>query len=101
MHDKFVPPKSNGQIRAKKSSQKGSFLDLQLSEAIASKDNAFGLTISAIGPTFGFCALTFVGGAFIAFAVKGDYNKYLKFPTVSSLKKVVFCVLFLIKRLCF
>lgn len=56
----------------------GSIFDLQLSQAIASSTNGFGLTISVIGPTIGFCAMAILGGAFIAFALHGNYNKYLK-----------------------
>ena len=42
----------------------GSFLDFQLSSAIASADNGFGLFFSVIGPTIGFCGLSFIGGGF-------------------------------------
>lgn len=56
----------------------GSFFDLAISSAIASADNGFGLTISAIGPTIGFCAVSLMGGGLIALAVKGDYHIVLK-----------------------
>ena len=48
----------------------GSFLDYQLSSAIASATSTVGLTISVIGPTIGFSGLDFVGGGFAALAMK-------------------------------
>ena len=56
----------------------GSFFDLRISTAIASPNNYFGLTISAIGPTFGFAGVAVMGGGFIAFIVKGKYHIALK-----------------------
>ena len=56
----------------------GSFFDLSISTAIASPNNYFGLTISAIGPTFGFAGVAVMGGGFIAFIVKGKYHIALK-----------------------
>ena len=56
----------------------GSFLDLQISTAIASANNGFALTVSAIGPTLGFAGIAFMGGGFVAFIVKGKYPKYMK-----------------------
>lgn len=56
----------------------GSFFDFQISSAIASADNAFALTISAIGPTIGFGAVACMGGGFIALIVKGEYHIALK-----------------------
>ena len=56
----------------------GSFLDLQLSSAIASPNNGFGLTVSAIGPTIGFAGVAAMGGGFIALAIKGKYHIALK-----------------------
>ena len=56
----------------------GSFLDFQLSSAIASAKNGFGLTVSAIGPTIGFSAVALMGGGFIALIVKGKYHIALK-----------------------
>ena len=56
----------------------GSFLDFNISSAIASPSNGFGLFISAIGPTIGFAAVALMGGAFIAFIVKGQYPIGLK-----------------------
>lgn len=56
----------------------GSFFDLNISTAIASKDNTFGLLISAIGPTIGFAAVALMGGGLIAFALKGNFHVALK-----------------------
>ncbi len=56
----------------------GSFLDLQLSRAIASASNNFALTVSAIGPTIGFAAVAVMGGGFIALAIHGKYHVALK-----------------------
>ena len=57
----------------------GSFLDLKISEAIASPNNKFALAASAIGENVGFWAIAFIGGGFIACAIKGNYNKFFKF----------------------
>ena len=56
----------------------GSFLDLNISSAIASSTNPVGLTISAIGPMIGFGGVAAMGGGFIAFIVKGKYHIALK-----------------------
>ena len=48
----------------------GSFVDYQLSSAIASSTNGFGLFISVIAPTIGFCAFAFIGGGFFALGLK-------------------------------
>ncbi len=56
----------------------GSFFDLNISTAIASASNGFGLTVSAIGPTIGFASVACMGGGFIAFALKGKYRIVLK-----------------------
>ena len=48
----------------------GSFFDLQISTAIASSTNYFGLAISALGPTIAFASVALMGGGFIAFAIK-------------------------------
>ncbi len=50
----------------------GSIFDYQLSTAIASPTNGFGLFISVIAPTIGFCGLAFVGGGFFAISFKQD-----------------------------
>ena len=54
----------------------GSFFDLNLSKAIASANNGFGLGVSAIGVTVGFCGVTFIGGAFLVFANEHDYKTW-------------------------
>ena len=56
----------------------GSFFDLQISSAIASANNGFALTVSAIGPTIGFAAVAAMGGGFVALIVKGKYHIALK-----------------------
>lgn len=56
----------------------GSFLDLNISKAIASTANVFGITVSTIGPTIGFAFLSITGGGFIALAIKGKYHILLK-----------------------
>ena len=56
----------------------GSFLDLQISSAIASPTNNLGLAISAICPTLGFAGVAVMGGGFIALIVKGKYPIWLK-----------------------
>ena len=56
----------------------GSFFDLQISSAIASADNGFALTVSAIGPTIGFAAVAAMGGGFVTLIVKGKYHIALK-----------------------
>ena len=56
----------------------GSFLDLNISSAIASSKNGFGLTISAIGPMIGFGGVAAMGGGFISFIIKGKYHIALK-----------------------
>ena len=56
----------------------GSFFDLAISAALGNPSNAFALTISAICPTIGFAGVAMMGGAFIAFAIKGKYHIALK-----------------------
>ena len=56
----------------------GSFFDLEISSKIASANNNFALTISALGPTISFASVAAMGGGFIAFAIKGEYPIYLK-----------------------
>lgn len=51
----------------------GSFVDLSLSQAIASKGNMFGVSVSSIGPTIGFSGLCMVGGGLIAIALQKKY----------------------------
>ena len=52
----------------------GSFFDYEISSAVASTNNAFALAVSMVGPTIGWCGITFIGGGFIALAVKRKYN---------------------------
>ena len=54
----------------------GSIFDYELSKAIASPTNTFGLVVSVISPTIGFCGVSIIGGGFIALARK-DYYKTL------------------------
>ena len=56
----------------------GSFLDFNISSAIASPTSAVGLTISAIGPTIGFAGVAAMGGGFVSFILKGKYHIALK-----------------------
>ena len=56
----------------------GSFFDFQISSAIASPTNGFGLTVSAILPTVGFAGVAVMGGGFIALIIKGKYHIALK-----------------------
>lgn len=56
----------------------GSFFDFSISSAIASANNGFALTISAIGPTIGFAGVACMGGGFIALIIKGKYHIALK-----------------------
>jgi len=56
----------------------GSFCDLNISKAIADKNNTFALLISVLIPTIAFSGLAIVGGASFAFAIRGDYKKSLK-----------------------
>ena len=44
----------------------GSFLDLKISQAIASSSNMFGIIVAAIAPTIGFAGLCLIGGGFLA-----------------------------------
>ena len=56
----------------------GSFFDFSVSSAIASSSNAYGLLVSAIGPTVGFAGVSIIGGGFIALIIKGKYHVALK-----------------------
>ncbi len=51
----------------------GSFVDLSLSQAIASRGNMFGVTVSTLGPTIGFSGLCIVGGGLLAIALQKKY----------------------------
>ena len=52
----------------------GSFVDLQLSTSIFYRDNAFGLTISAIGTIPGYMILAVLGGGFFALGLHKNYK---------------------------
>lgn len=56
----------------------GSFVDLSLSQAIFSRDNPFGLTISAIGTIPGYMILAVLGGGFFAIGLHKDYKTVYK-----------------------
>ena len=56
----------------------GSFVDLSLSQAIFSRDNPFGLTISAIGTIPGYMILAVLGGGFFAIGLHKDYKTIYK-----------------------
>ena len=65
----------------------GSFLDLQINEALFSKNNGFGLTLAAIGALPGYLVLSFIAGGFIALASKKKYPLYVNliFYVVSAI----------------
>ena len=52
----------------------GSFVDLSLTQAIFSRNNAFGLTMSAIGTIPGYMILAVLGGGFFALGLHKDYK---------------------------
>ena len=57
----------------------GSFFDLQINQAIFSKNNGFGLTISAFGMIPGYGTLAFLGGALFALTFKNEkFNKWIR-----------------------
>lgn len=56
----------------------GSFFDLQLSQAIASRNNTFGLVLSVIGTTPGYGCLAVIGGGFLALGLKEKEKIWLK-----------------------
>ena len=47
----------------------GTFLDLSLTNAIFSRDNTFGIIISAIGTIPGYMILALLGGGYFALAL--------------------------------
>lgn len=61
----------------------GSFNDLNISKAIANKNNYFAIAMSATIPTISFSLLSLIGGAFIQIAKK-DYDKRLKILFIIS-----------------
>ncbi len=52
----------------------GTFLDEQVSQAIISRDNAFGLFVSSIGTLPGYLLFSFIGGGFLSIALKKQYK---------------------------
>lgn len=56
----------------------GSFLDLQLSEAIFSKNNTFGLIMSIVGTLIGYSCLAFCGGGLFGLALTKKYCTVVK-----------------------
>jgi len=53
----------------------GSIFDLQISTAIGNPNNYFAITVSVLGPTFGFLAISFIGGGFLALGLKKERFK--------------------------
>ncbi len=63
----------------------GSFFDFQISESLFASggaDNKFGLTISVLGPIFGYSVLAFLAGGFIVFG----YNNKFEFAKSKALR---------------
>ena len=56
----------------------GSFFDLQLSEAIFSKNNTFGLIMSIVGTLIGYSCLAFCGGGLFGLALTKKYRTVVK-----------------------
>ena len=57
----------------------GSFFDLQLSQAVASRTNTFGLAVSVVAPLIGFGTLAILaGGFFVLFRRKEQYKTGLR-----------------------
>ena len=52
----------------------GTFLDQQISAALFSRDNTFGLLVSVVGTLPGYLLLSFVGGGFLSLALKKQYK---------------------------
>lgn len=52
----------------------GSFLDQQVSKALFSRDNTFGLLVSSIGTLPGYLLFSFIGGGFLSIALKREYK---------------------------
>lgn len=64
----------------------GSFVDLNLSQAIANKNNMFGLIISIIGTIPGYGCLAIIGGSFFFLGIQ-------KFEKKDIWKKVIFLIM--------
>ncbi len=56
----------------------GSFLDQNVSAALFSRDNTFGLVLSVIGTTPGYGCLALIGGGFLSLGLKKDCKTWLK-----------------------
>ena len=56
----------------------GTFIDLNVSQAIFSRDNGFGLTMSAIGTIPGYMIFAVLGGGFLALGMHRDYKTVYK-----------------------
>lgn len=56
----------------------GSFLDFQISSAIANAHSVPGILFSALGETIAFLAVALMGGGFIAYGLKKDYHIVLR-----------------------
>ena len=56
----------------------GTFIDQSLSQAIFSRDNGFGLTMSAIGTIPGYMIFAVLAGGFLALAMHKDYKTVYK-----------------------
>lgn len=57
----------------------GSIVDLQLSNAIFSRDNGFGLFMSAIGTLPGYMILAVLGGGFLSLGFSKSYKTAIRF----------------------
>lgn len=76
----------------------GTFLDLSLSNAIFSRDNAFGLTISAIGTIPGYMILAVLGGMFFAVGLHKDYKTIYKVILYVTAVACLGCAIFFTGR---
>ena len=56
----------------------GSFLDLQISQAIFSEKNTFGLVVSIIGTLIGYSSLAFCGGGLFGLGLTRSYKTIIK-----------------------
>ena len=57
----------------------GSFFDLQINQAIFSKNDGFGLTISVVGLIPGYGVLAFLGGVLVALTYKNEkFKKWMR-----------------------
>ena len=76
----------------------GTFLDLSISNAIFSRDNAFGLTISAIGTIPGYMILAVLGGMFFAVGLHKDYKTIYKVILYVTAVACLGCAIFFTGR---